>query len=84
MKLSYPNVSIINKTLYTFGTDKEVFIKFKTTNHGIELYDELAMLDINTFIHKISPTGFIVCLKSIGEKKYAEIYSSRGTQREIY
>lgn len=65
----YPNVSIFNRKIYTFGDEKEVYIKFKTINADIETYDEVAMLDTNSCIYKISENRYVVALKSIGEQK---------------
>lgn len=67
----YPNVSIFNRKSYTLGDDKEVYIKFKTINADIDTYDELAMLETNACIYKISDKRYIVALKALNEKKLA-------------
>lgn len=64
----YPNVSIFHRKSYTIGDDKEVYIKFKTINADIDTYDELAMLETDDCIFKISDGRYIVVQNDEGNK----------------
>lgn len=69
----YPNISVFNRKLYTFGNRHETYLKFSKVNDKIKSQDELALLDTKSCIFKINEDEFIVVLKKKEEDKYGVI-----------
>lgn len=67
----FPNVSVFNRKLYTFGGKEEVYIKFDHVDDYIKSYDELALWDTNLCMFRVSENDYIVVSRK-GEK-YAVI-----------
>lgn len=65
----YPNISIYNRTIYTFGVQGEAFIKFSRINKAIQSYDELAYLDSRSCMFRIGDDEYVVVIKQeVGDK----------------
>ncbi|KAF3986669.1 hypothetical protein FT663_04792 [Candidozyma haemuli var. vulneris] len=56
----YPNVSVFNRKIYTFGEKGEVFIKFDYIDDTIASYDEVAYLDTKSCIFRVSQDDYII------------------------
>ncbi|KAG2734612.1 hypothetical protein G9P44_002618 [Scheffersomyces stipitis] len=63
----YPNISIYNRTLYTFGGKEEVYNKFLSYDAEILSQDELAFLDTNSCVLKIDISRYIVVVTVQGK-----------------
>lgn len=63
----WPNITVFNRKLYTFGELKEAYIKFSFIEDSIQSYDELAYLDTNSCIYRVSEDDYIVVLTKNAE-----------------
>lgn len=63
----WPNISVFNRKLYTFGEPKEAFIKFSFIDDSIGSYDELALWDTNSCIYRVSEDDYLVISTKEGE-----------------
>ncbi|KAG2731417.1 hypothetical protein G9P44_005833 [Scheffersomyces stipitis] len=71
----YPNISIYNRKLYTFGGKEEVYNKFLSYNTEILSLDELAYLDTNSCVFRIDVSRYIVVIS-------VEVKSEEGKSQE--
>ncbi|KAK6204817.1 uncharacterized protein RJT21DRAFT_124039 [Scheffersomyces amazonensis] len=60
----YPNITVFNRKLYTFGDSKEVFIKFSRINSLIPSQDEITYLDTRSCMVRISQDRYIVVVSN--------------------
>lgn len=66
----YPNVSVFNRQIYTFETDKK-YLSNLTINYDIESYDNLQCLKpMRVYTRKVPLALLFVC---IGEQKFAAL-----------
>ncbi|KAK6201536.1 uncharacterized protein RJT21DRAFT_114154 [Scheffersomyces amazonensis] len=65
----YPNVTVFNRKLYTFGESKEVFIKFSRINSSIPTQDEITYLDTRSCMIRISQDRYIVIISNEKEEE---------------
>lgn len=56
----YPNVSVFNRKLYTFGENGEVFVKFSYIDDTIASYDEVTYLDTKLCVFRVSQNEYII------------------------
>lgn len=62
----WPNVSLFNRKLYTFGEKEEAYIKLDWYDAYIESYDELCFYDTNSCIYRVSQDDYIITLNNGG------------------
>lgn len=55
----YPNATLYNRRIYTFGKDKEIYMKLSSMDETIGTYDELAFIENSACYFKIGHNRFI-------------------------
>lgn len=76
----WPNITIFNRRLYTFGSNEEAYIKFSFYDAYLDSYDDLAYYDTNTCIYRVSEEDYIVILTNRvpGEKPQVAVLGQLG------
>lgn len=60
----YPNITVFNRKLYTFGDKNEVFVKFEYIDKSIRSQDELTHLDTRSCVLRVDDNTYIVTVSA--------------------